>query len=307
MAVRTRRPRKSPDQVAAEVAALVDKLNAGVAELTTSDQWTAMLRVAAHFWSYSFRNMMLLHLQAEERETTITRVGGVRTWNALGRRVRKGESGYQILAPMWRRLSEDEAAAIGPAAYDAQGRPQKVIRGYKIEYVFDVAQTEGDELPVSLAPDTLTGGDPAGLFDRLGELVTAEGYRIERHPEAGTSQGWTNYAERTVSVRPDVDPAQAAYVLAHELGHIRARHDEREISRPQRETEADSIAYVVCTALGLDSDISSVPYVAGWSDGDPEVIAAAADIVRREASRILSELQPADDDQTPQASADDAA
>ncbi|RZT75524.1 peptidase M48-like protein [Pseudonocardia sediminis] len=293
MTTRTRntRPRQTPEQRAARVAELTDKLNGAIAELTEGEQWTAMLRTAARFHRYSFRNTMLLLLQAEEREATISRVAGLHTWRAVGRRVRKGEKGYQILAPLRRKLGDEEAAKIGPEAYTGDGQPKKVVRGCKIVHVFDVEQTEGDELPDLPTPDALTGGDPAGLFDRLADLVSAEGYTIERNPEDGDTQGWTNYATAVVSVRPDVDDAQAAYVLAHELGHIRARHDERAISRAQRETEADSIAYVITAAHGLDSVTTSAPYVAGWSEGDTEVIAAAAEIVHREATRILAELE----------------
>lgn len=306
MTTRSRRPRQTPEQRAAKVAELTDKLAGAIAELTSDEQWQAMLATAARFHRYSFRNVMLLLAQAEERGTTIRRVAGLHTWGELGRRVRKGERGYQILAPLPRRLSEDEATQIGPAAYDGDGRPKRVMRGAKIVYVFDIDQTDGDELPEPPAPGALTGDDPAGLFERLAALVTGEGYVIERHPEPGEAQGWTDYAAKIVSVRPDVDDAQAAYVLAHELGHIRARHDERTVPRAQRETEADSIAYVVTTACGLDSVTAAAPYVAGWSGGDTEVITAAAEIVHAEATRILTELtEPAEHDDGPPPAADE--
>ncbi|MDN5920336.1 MAG: ssDNA-binding domain-containing protein [Pseudonocardia sp.] len=292
---RSARPRQTPEQRAAKVAELTDKLNGAIAELTGDEQWTAMLRTAARFHRYSFRNTMLLLLQAEEREVTITRVAGLRTWGDVGRRVRKGEKGYKILAPLPRKLGDEEAAKIGPAGYDGDGQPKKVVRGCKIVHVFDIGQTDGEDLPEPAEPDALTGDDSAGLFERLAALVAAEGYTIERNTEDGETQGWTNYTTGVVSVRPDVDDAQAAYILAHELGHIRARHDERTISRAQRETEADSIAYVVTTAHGLDSVKFSAPYVAGWSGGDTDVITAAAEIVHREATHILAELEAADD------------
>ena len=298
MTTRTRRPRQTPEQRAAKVAELTDKLNTAIAELTSDEQWTAMLATAARFHRYSFRNVMLLLAQAGERGTTIRRVAGLHTWGELGRRVRQGQKGYQILAPLPRRLTEDEATQIGPEAYDGAGQPKRVMRGCKIVHVFDIDQTDGAELPEPPAPDALTGGDPTGLFERLAALVTAEGYTIERHPERGDTQGWTDYAAGTVSIRPDVDDAHAAYVLAHELGHIRARHNERAVSRAQRETEADSIAYVITTAHGLDSVTAAAPYVAGWSGGDIEVITTAAEVVHAEATRILTELAEHSDSAT---------
>jgi antirestriction protein ArdC len=297
--------RSDPAGQAAKVDALLQQLNDAVAELASGEAWTAMLRVAAKFSHYSARNVMLLWVQAEERGTTLTRVAGFRTWLSMGRAVRKGERGYRVLAPVRRRLSEAEAAERGPGGYDAEGKPATAVRGFRIEHVFDITQTDGEpllELGDVARPATLTGDDPDGLWGHLSALVEAEGFRIERQPETGDTQGWTNYTNRVVSVRPDIPAAQAAYVLAHELGHIRAGHEHRrDVSRDQRETEAESIAYIVATACGIDSAISSTPYVAGWSEGDPEILTAAADLVRREAARILAELcggAPDEDDVT---------
>ena len=50
----------------------------------------------AHFHSYSFGSS----LQIARQRPTAMRVAGIRTWNGMGRFVRKGEKGIQILAPM---------------------------------------------------------------------------------------------------------------------------------------------------------------------------------------------------------------
>ncbi|MHA6797503.1 ArdC-like ssDNA-binding domain-containing protein (plasmid) [Pseudonocardia bannensis] len=306
---RTKAHRLTPEQRAAKVDALTDRLNQAVADLSSGEQWAAMLRVAAKFHNYSGRNVMLLWAQATERGATLTRVAGFHTWRGLGRTVRKGEKGYAILAPVARRLSAEEAAERGAEAYDGAGKPRRVVRGFRVEHVFDIAQTDGDPLPEVPSPAVLSGEDPAGLWEALAALVEAEGYRIERNPEADATQGWTNYRTRVVSVRPDVPAAQATYVLAHELGHIRADHEHRDIPREQRETEADSIAYVVATACGLDSAASSTPYVAGWSGGDPKIIEAAAETVRRGAAAILGDLSAAEvrEDQAAESPAEEPA
>ncbi|GJF01454.1 ArdC-like ssDNA-binding domain-containing protein [Pseudonocardia sp. D17] len=286
--------RSDPAERAAKVEALLGQLNEAVAELASGEAWTAMLRVTAKLHGYSARNVMLLWAQAEQRGASLTQVAGFRTWLSLGRAVRKGERGYRVLAPVRRRLTEEEAAKAGPGAYDNDGRPTIAVRGFRVEHVFDISQTDGDPLPEVPMPAILTGEDPGGLWDQLAALVEAEGFTIERGVETGDRQGFTSYTDRIVSVRPDVPPAQAAYVLAHELGHIRADHEHRpEVSRAQRETEADSIAYVVATACGIDTAASSTPYIAGWSGGDPDVLTAAADLVRREALRIIGQLYDA--------------
>jgi antirestriction protein ArdC len=274
------------EQRVAKVEALNAQLVAAVDELTEGEQWTSMLRAAGRFHSYSFRNMMLIWLQAEQRGMAPTAVAGFTTWKSLGRSVRKGERGLAILAPVTRRVaSDDEPAVVG----ESEGG-RRVMRGVKIAHVFDISQTDGPPLPVPPRPVALAGEDEAGLWQPLADLVEAEGYVLRRDPEDGSTQGWTDHANRVVSVRPDIDGAFAAAVLAHELGHIRADHGGRIISRAQKETEAESIAYVVMAAHGCDSAISAVPYVAGWSNSDHEVIAAAAETVHTVAAGILADL-----------------
>jgi hypothetical protein len=93
-------------------------------------------------------------------------------------------------------------------------------------------------------------------------------------------------------------PAESLRVLAHEYaGHIRADHEGRTVSREQRETEADSIAYLVLKALGFDISSSTVDYLAGWLPNDAElraeVIRSAAETVRNTAVAVLAEIEEA--------------
>lgn len=83
----------------------------------------------------------------------------------------------------------------------------------------------------------------------------------------------------------------------HRLGltRIRADHEHRTISREQRETEADSIAYLVLKALGFNISSSTVSYLAGWLPDDKDeradVIRAAAETVRNTAVAVLAEIE----------------
>lgn len=295
----TQQHTQTGEERTAQVQALTERLNNAVAGLVSGDAWQAMLRMAARFHRYPFRNVMLLWAQAEDREMQLSQVAGYRSWQSVGRQVRKGEKALRVLAPVRRRLSAEEAAeraAHGEPAYDAEGRPVRVVRGFRLESVFDIFQTDGDELPRADQPQWLSGPAPARLWDALAELVAAEGYRLERNPEHGDAHGWTDHGDRVVSVRPDLEEAQAVATLAHELGHIRAGHDDRPIGRRQRETEADSITYVVCCAHGLDPTAAATPYAASWSNGDPKILQAAAETVHRTAVEILADLDGLFDD-----------
>ncbi len=67
---------------------------------------TAYLGAMARFHNYSFGNILAI---ARQRPTA-TRVAGIRTWNELGRFVKKGEKGIQILAPIVGHRRRKDAA-----------------------------------------------------------------------------------------------------------------------------------------------------------------------------------------------------
>src|SRR6201984_2046560 len=73
-----------------------------------SEVLTAYLGAMAKFHTYSFGNIMLIARQKPEA----TNVAGIRTWNSLGRFVKRGEKGIFILAPMiGKKRGEEEATA----------------------------------------------------------------------------------------------------------------------------------------------------------------------------------------------------
>ena len=284
------------------LAALHEQISEGVAALVDSQGWRAMLDTAAKFHSYSLGNLLLIGAQAPQA----TWVAGFRTWQSLGRQVRKGERGIAILAPCtYRPKTADRAEPAAPAgpepatscsggaAPDAGGKKQ--VRGFRAVHVFDVAQTEGPPLP-DVTPTLLTGQAPAGLWDALEGQVLGHGYTVHRG-DTGRANGWTDPASRTVRVSGAVDDAQAVKTLIHELAHIEAGHvgdlPTYATCRGRCEVEAESVAYVVAAAHGLDAGGYSFAYVAGWAGGDLSIVRQAADTVIQTARRILAPLDAA--------------
>jgi hypothetical protein len=72
-----------------------------------------------------------------------TNVAGIRTWNSLGRFVKRGEKGILILAPMIGRKKTNGAPEPTADAKEATSQ----LYGFRAVYVFDVSQTEGKDLP----------------------------------------------------------------------------------------------------------------------------------------------------------------
>ena len=154
--------------------------------------------------------------------------------------------------------------------------------------------------------ELLTGEDPTGAYDDTIALIKAEGYDFALvppgSPHLGSANGVTvkGAGVALVRVRDDVAGAQRIKTTMHELAHIRCGHldtdrGEGSMHRGRRETEAESVAHLVCRVLGLDTQTYSDAYVLGWADGDLHLVQACADKVIKVARGILDDLTPAPD------------
>ena len=284
-----------------------------VLSLTSSQAWTDWLRTAARFHHYSFRNTIAIWMQRPDA----THVAGYRTWQTLGRHVRKGEQGIQILAPVTRQAEQrdpEPTESAGPGrpqmspprangqeqAHDDPGPRQMV--GVRIAHVFDISQTDGKPLTDcgAVRPTLLTGQAPQYLWDGLAVQVTEAGYHLADEHLGNGANGRTDYSTRQVLIRPGLDPAQRVKTLAHELGHVML-HEPQDLTNPavtvacrgRKEVEAESIAFLVTSAHGIDSAQYSFPYLAGWAQQTNHVEETLSDTAAHAlttAHRILDRL-----------------
>ena len=259
---------------------LLEKLAEGIGNLTSSEQWQRHLDVQSRFRRYSFGNVLLIAAQRPEA----TQVAGFNAWRKLNRSVRKGEKAIWILAPMVYRTRDTQA-----------DDDERVIRGFKFVPVFDLAQTDGDELPTVC--NRLDGDDPAGHFAQLVSVAQSIGFIVEDHELAGPN-GDCCHSERRIRVEARNMPAQRVKTLAHELGHaiLHEPGEDRPDSRALLELEAESVAYVVCQNLGIETSDYSFGYVATWAGGGTEAreaIKAYGTRIQRAADQILTAVEAA--------------
>lgn len=120
------------------------------------------------FHRYSFGNI----LEIARQRPGATRVASMYAWNQLGRKVRKGEKGIRILAPMLGiRRKKDTEKSQDPAVTH-----KPILVGFRSAYVFDVVQTDGAELPTFL--DKVTG-EVGGYRTRLVDFLAAQGCLLD--------------------------------------------------------------------------------------------------------------------------------
>lgn len=250
------------------------KLEEGIEILATSGSWQDYLEVQGRFHRYSFNNVMMILMQMPEA----SRVAGYGTWKQVGRQVKRGEKGITILAPIIKAVEDDG---------DEDGRR---FVGCRTVSVFDISQTEGDEIPRLYEK---LQGDDLGVFEALRGFAHAQGFKTLLE-DCGKSNGRCRFAEQIeISVNSSLSPLHQAKTMAHELGHalLHSEQEYREHSlKSEKELEAESVAFVVLNALGLDSGGYSFAYVTGWMDGTDEAIAqlkASANRIQMAAKTIL--------------------
>ncbi len=248
-----------------------------VAKLMDASTFKEALKFKSRFYRYSFNNCLLIYLQCP----TATYVAGYKTWQQLGRQVRKGEKGIAILAPIVKKLEEN-------------GQEEKRLVGFKSASVFDVQQTDGEPLPELPRPQRLTGDSEAIqlTIKALETYATDRGFPVRREPLQGNALGKFSLQSKTITLRDDLEPLQELKTLVHELAHALMHREITPVTMKRHlcELEAESCAFLVCHALGLDTSRYSFAYLANWAD-EPAELLPAAEKASRTADAIVETLR----------------
>ncbi|HKS82908.1 MAG TPA: hypothetical protein VJR23_15500 [Candidatus Acidoferrales bacterium] len=93
--------------------------------------------------------------------------------------------------------------------------------------------------------------------------------------------------------------AEEFATLAHETAHELMHRDERRSSTTKRirETEAEAVAFVVCSATGLETGSAAQDYI-GLYGGDAKPLGNSLERVQRTATHILNAIR-ADNSSSP--------
>jgi antirestriction protein ArdC len=289
-----RKQQTAKEAIAANVQALIKQLEQG-----HSEGLTAYLTAMGRFHNYSFGNI----LEIARQKPNATRVAGLHAWNQLGRKVKKGERGIRILAPVIgvHRKKDAEAEKVN------RDQNQTILFGFRSAYVFDVSQTEGKDLPELSERVT---GDVGESRERLVDFILAQGIQLEFNeniaPALGMSYG------RRIAILPGQGEAEEFSTLVHELSHEMLHKAERRTATTKtvRETEAEAIAFVVGRTIGLNTGWASADYIHLYN-GNAALLTESLEVIKQTASVILKALeQPIEkpgEDTTPEPQSENAA
>lgn len=239
-----------------------ERIERSVRELLTSEGWRRWAETRATFHRYSFGNCLLIAQQAPQA----TQIAGFKSWQSLGRQVRKGERAIRIMAPMSVKRENADTGEVERVPF------------FRAVPVFDIAQTDGEPLPAAPC-EPITGDSHESYIGPLTEHARSLGYSVERE-QLEHARGYCDAKARRIVLADDLGSANAGVrVLVHELAHAHGV-SYKDYGRGEAECIVETAATIVCGSLGLDTSGESIPYIAEWGEaGDLDAIREHAETV----------------------------
>jgi len=166
-------PRKDKaKELRQRIDASLDTLAKAVDGVRASEAFRQYLEVQARFHKYSWRNSMLIAMQRPDA----TQIAGYRSWQKLKRQVRKGEHGIMIFAPCPFKREVEHG--------NGESETEEGMF-FRAVHVFDIAQTDGPDLPTVEVPTIDSQADD--LLAKLQSVAVTRGIRVN----FGTISGGT--------------------------------------------------------------------------------------------------------------------
>lgn len=260
---------------------LSDTLEQGLEVYACSEKYRDLLKTMSKFHNYSAQNCLLILAQQPDA----TFVAGFDSWKRnFNRYVKKDSKSIMIKSPC--KYTQKNAET---------GEEQERL-GFKASYVFDIsctAQIQGKP-PVQIGVENLQGS-VQNYSDLILCLTTCAGIPIEYSKIKGKANGcYTEEPSPHIVISDSLSEIQTIKTLIHEIAHSRlhsSKHtekSEKKKTRDQRELEAESVAYIVCSHFGIDTSDYSFPYILSWSaEKFREILKDSMSDIQKVASYII--------------------
>ncbi len=256
------------------VSNLIENLDQGKSEALIS-----FLEGMSKFHSYSFYNQCLIISQ----KPNASLVAGFNTWKNKGRHVKKGEHGIMILAPL---IGKERKIEIDSDTWqEKEIETSSKLYGFKAVYVFDVSQTQGKD--IATYKDKLQG-DPMAFIPKIESLINDKGVTLKyRELNSPFLNGWSEKGKIVVDSQKPL-PQQFS-TLIHKYAHEMLHKDRTNNDKTRRELEAESVSYIVCKYIGLETGTKHSDYIALYG-GNKEMLRESLEKIREVANEVINYL-----------------
>ncbi|MBF0780591.1 MULTISPECIES: PBECR4 domain-containing protein [unclassified Granulicatella] len=241
-----------------DIQGLKQHLKDNLKHYTNSSQYLKFLEVMSQFYRYSLHNNFMIYSQ----NPNATLIASYSDWKRkFGRQVKQGEKGLKIYKPYFIPLKDEH----GRPLLDEKGQEKQIVK-FTLATVFDVSQTEGKALP---SPMHLLEGnvvDYQNIYRAIRHILQEEKVSISFEATREGSNGYyIPKRDKIVISNRGMSEAHIIKTLCHESAHV-LLHKEKDakMGTPDYnigELQAESIAYVVCRHLGIDSSQFTFGYL----------------------------------------------
>lgn len=258
----------------------IEVMNKGVYDYLDSDRFKTLLDTLSKFYDYSVNNTLMILGQNPKA----TQLAGYNKWqNDFNRQVKSGEKGLMIWMPVEIKVKEnqyvldkDDNRILDENGKFKREEVEVKKRTFKIGYTFDVSQTEqieGKDV-IELSPVKELEGDVKDYQVLTKALMEISPVPIKIEAFTASAKGCYNSLTNEITIQPDMSEVQTIKTMIHEIAHSIVHSEENlnqlkqkenvEFSKNEKEVQAESIAYIVSSHLGIDTSDYSFPYVATW-------------------------------------------
>jgi hypothetical protein len=274
-----------------QIDELIKQADQQFVQFIKDGKYKDVLLTMSNLNNYSLRNQMLIMLQRQNA----TCVNGMTTWNYFKRNIMKGEKGIRIIAPTKYEIEKQTEKENGEIDIVKE---EKI--GYKIAYVFDISQTEGErEIRNFVCNEEMV----REYFNELKSILenTIKNYTfIYTDTLKNGCDGLCNYKDKLINIRDGMPMEKTITTLIHEIAHAIAEERTQDTFKGLtttevkqiKEIEAESVALVVSNKLGLHTVDFNLAYISGWADGNIEKFRHNLDTIRSISHQLLSAIEP---------------
>lgn len=264
----------TPEEIKAKIEERKEKVNKllkvvaeGIDKLFNSVSYKKYLLTLSRFHSYSANNVLLIALQRPQS----TALAGYNSWTQkFKRQVRSGEKGISILAP----CIDSETGGMT----------------YRIVYVFDIDQTEGEMIPeliVQQNVDLTVSQRSSALFNAIREISDIPTLSVG-NVLAG-EKGIYSEKDKAIMIKQGLSEQDRAKAIIR--NYILYRLIKLNVAREEQELIADSIAFIICEKYGLDLAEFSFSYIAAWQTKDLIQKETTLAIMQKLTSELLVDIE----------------
>ena len=262
-----------------EVKKAFSQIEQGVKSVFESENYKNYLKTMSKFHRYSVNNSLLIMLQHPDA----TFVTGASKWNSMGRKIKRGSKAIKILIPHPYTREIETTNEDGETTMVEQQ-----FCYFTLGNVFDVSQTEGEELP-GICKE-LDDNSPLilSLIDKVSSVSSCP---ISYWNLKEGSKGFYSTKDNKIVIKKDMSTSQTLKTLVHEIAHSRL-HSDTDKSRQQCEIESESIAFVVCHHFNVDTSNYSFEYIANWSrNKDAKELKGILTNIQKEAKKFIEDIE----------------